>query len=161
MSVVVVKNYLTDQEAESVLNFLNRSFSAKTGPERSVQRFGATVSYGSNKVSDAIPPALQYLCDKLEIGGYCSDIKHVTVNRYDPGQTIPFHTDTKKAGDIITIISLASDAVMLFKNDRGVNSRFVIPANSLTQFSDEHRWKMKHSIEPVKETRYSIVFRKQ
>ena len=158
--IVTVLNFLTEQEVESIQNFLNKSFSGKKGVDRTIQRFGELKSYGSNKISDEIPEPLRYLIYKLEDGGWVQDIKHVTVNRYDAGQSIPFHIDNHEAGDTITIISLLSDATMLFKNDKGRVTSTPVPANSLFQFSGEHRTKMKHSIEPVESTRYSIVFRK-
>jgi len=158
MSLAITDNYITAQEAESVLNYLNGIFAATPG-ERGIKRFGLTNSYSSNKISSEIPEALNYLVQKLIDDGFATEIRHVTVNRYDPGQSIPFHTDSKEAGDVITIISLNSDCVMLFK--KGKNAVAVtVPANSLTQFKGSHRWDMKHSIQPVSKLRYSIVFRK-
>lgn len=158
MSYTVVKNYLSTQEAESVIHYLNGIF--RVNPARGIKRFGLTNSYASNKESDRIPEALQYLVDKLTHDGYIEDVKHVTVNRYDPGQLIQYHTDNKEAGEIITVLSLNNDAVMLFKDDKNKVIKVPLPASSLLQFSEEHRWKMKHSIEPVAAMRYSIVFRK-
>lgn len=158
--IVTVKNYLKPQLEQDVLNFLDKSFSGKTGKDRSILRFGETLSYSSNKVSDTIPEMLMKLTQKIEDDGFVSDIRHVTVNRYDVGQSIAFHVDSKEAGDVITVLSLASDAVMLFKDNKGKVSRQPVPANSLLQMTDEHRYKMKHSIEPVQAVRYSIVFRK-
>lgn len=161
MSLTVIKDYLTTQEADSVVSYLDGLFKARTGKDRGIMRFGLTRSYGSNKASDTIPPTLSNLASKLIDDGFCPEIRHVTVNRYDPGQSIAYHVDSPEAGDKITVISLASDAVMLFMDKKGKVTEHDIPARSLVQFSDEHRWNNKHGIKPVKKLRYSIVFRKQ
>lgn len=159
--ITITPNYLTQQESDSIVEYLNRLFSeSKKGFNRSVRRFGLTRSYGSDKVSDIIPDTLKYLADKLVDDGYCEEIRHVTVNRYEPGQTIPFHVDSPEAGAKITIISLASDAVLQFKDKKNKLDSYDVPARSLTQFSDEHRYELQHSIKPVSKLRYSIVFRK-
>lgn len=82
------------------------------------------------------------------------------MNRYKPDHTIPFHVDNPEAGAKITIISLASDTVLQFKDKKNKLDSYDVPARSLTQFSNEHRWNMQHSIQPVSKLRYSIVFRK-
>lgn len=158
MSFYRCDNYISHQEAADVLKFVQELFPV-SAKDRSVRRFGLTNSYASDKVSAEIPPVLQYLIDKLVSDEYVRNIRHVTVNRYEPGQTIPFHIDSKEAGDMITIISLNSDCVMLFKEGNRTTQEYV-PANSLVQFDGAERWEKKHSIEPVKDLRYSIVFRK-
>lgn len=159
--ITIIPNYITQQESDSVIEYLKTLFDeGKKGLNRSVLRFGLTRSYSSDKASDTIPDTLKYLADKLIDDGYCSEIRHVTVNRYKPGQTIPFHIDNPEAGARITIISLASDAVLQFKDKKNKVDNYDVPARSLTQFSDEHRWNMQHSIMPVSKLRYSIVFRK-
>lgn len=161
MSYTIIRNYITDQEAESLIPYLNSILPAKPGLERNVARFGVTKSYSSNRVSTDIPPALQYLCNKLIDDGYEKEIAHVTVNRYDKGQSIPWHTDSKEAGEIITIISLNSDVTILFKDLKNKIKEVPLPKNSLLQFDGDTRYKDKHSLKPVDDLRYSIVFRKQ
>lgn len=158
MSFVLNKNYLTAQEAESLISFLQTLFSPKS--ERAVARFGITRSYASDKRSSIIPEPLNWLVRKIQDSGFVEEIGHVTVNRYLAGQTIPYHIDNSEAGDMITIVSLGSDCKLLFKNNKDYKE-FDVPANSLIQFMDDLRWKYKHSVSDITETRYSIVFRKQ
>lgn len=157
MSYKVTPNYITDSEAEEVLAYLNSIFIPSTFNTRSVERFGKyrSISPIKNKI---IPPVLQFLCDKLQADGLASDIHHVTVNRYDPGQIIPWHIDNKWYGKVVTIISLGSEATLVFRNNKEI-IEVVIPPNSLTQFKDDIRWKYEHSIKPVPGLRYSLVFR--
>lgn len=57
-----------------------------------------------------------------------------------------------------TILSLMNEATMVFEKGKTKHS-LVLPARSLVQMKDEIREQWLHSILPVKNTRYSIVFR--
>ena len=144
MSFIIQKNFVTKEQAASLEDFAVKHF-YNSGPSRGIARFGKTKSYSSDKVSDNIPEELQWLISKLEVNSIVEDIGHVTINRYLPLQTI-------------TILSIGGECTMLFtgKDKQSYN----VPANSLVQFQDELRWKYKHTVADIIQTRYSFVFRK-
>ena len=159
MSFVKVNNFLSSENADNMLKFL-ATLPYNSSGERGVVRYGKTLSYSSNKISEHIPEPIEtILISRLQAKGFVEEVGHVTVNRYLPNDTIPFHTDNHEAGEIITIVSLGGSCNMLFKNNKHTLT-YEVPNNSLIQFMDELRWKYKHSVSDIKETRYSIVFRK-
>ena len=98
-------------------------------------------------------------CDRLYNDGYVS-VKpdSVSINEYLTGQEITYHIDSKESGSVISVLSLLSPATMLFKNKHKTFNVEVLP-RMLSQMSGEIRNLWQHAISPVKDTRYSIVFR--
>lgn len=82
----------------------------------------------------------------------------ITINEYHKGQSISPHVDSKSSGEVISVLSILSEATMVFR--KGVSKETVLlNPRSLVQMRGEIRNLWEHSIEPVKSTRYSIVFR--
>lgn len=83
----------------------------------------------------------------------------ITVNEYYKEQSIAPHVDSQTSGNIISILSLITDAIMVFEKGKE-RHEVLLPARSLMQMRGEIREEWAHSIKPVKNNRYSIVFRK-
>ena len=133
---------------------------------RSVWRFGSDKPYASYMRSSQIPELFKDIIDRLMAENIISPANHkpdsVTINEYQPGQLIAPHIDHVDSGKVITVISLASPALMLFENGNSPSSNALylhLAPRCLTQISDSLRYDWKHSIAPVSQTRYSLVFR--
>jgi alkylated DNA repair dioxygenase AlkB len=115
--------------------------------------------YKSNMVSNKIPEYFNSVLDKLIQQNLLEKTPDsVSVNEYFSGQSITPHIDSKTSGKIITILSLMNEATMVFERNKEKHS-LLLPARSLVQMKNEIREQWLHSIPPVKNTRYSIVFR--
>lgn len=131
----------------------------KTKSRNSIKRFGSDAPYKTNMISDTIPDHFGFLANRLVEKKLLNTVPiSVTVNEYLPGQGITAHIDSKTSGPIITILSLLSDATMIFQR-RKEKHIIEIPARSIIQMRNEIRDLWTHAILPVKELRYSIVFR--
>lgn len=159
--LIIVNDFLTEEEEQHVLNFIPKQ-KARSGVEErnSVQRFGSNFPYQNGFINHTIPAIFETLVDKMIKASLLTERQDsVSINEYHVGNTIAPHVDNKRSGETITIISLLGNAVMKF--DCGpLTMNFDVPPRSLLQIRGEARWKWKHSILPVTETRYSIVFRK-
>lgn len=114
-----------------------------------VLRFGSSIPYSDNIVSNEIPAIFNTITD--------IEFDSVTINEYLEGQSIPYHIDREQAGETIYVISLLSDAVLKFKKGFEIRKHFM-PRYSLVEFSGELRWKWRHSL-TADSKRYSIVLR--
>ena len=85
----------------------------------------------------------------------------VAINTYKKGQKIGAHIDKTISGPIVTILSLNSDATMIFKKSNEKDISIDLEPRSIVQMKDEIRNEWTHEILPVKNLRYSIVFRSQ
>jgi alkylated DNA repair dioxygenase AlkB len=85
----------------------------------------------------------------------------LNINQYLKNDYIAPHIDRLESGPIITILSLNSVATMLFEHLDNKKEKFevVMYPKMIMQMRDVIRWRWNHSIYPVKDTRYSIVFR--
>jgi alkylated DNA repair dioxygenase AlkB len=154
----LVLNFISDEEEAELIHNISPTKKRKGIGRSSIQRYGTPV-YSNNVVSKTIPEWLYKYNTKLYDEGLLRTIpQHTTINLYLPGDDIKPHIDNKESGDIITILSLLSDAEMIISNEDLVKPIF-LPRKSLIQLALDARWNYKHSIKPVKEKRYSIVFR--
>ena len=132
---------------------------------RAVWRFGSDKPYASYMRSSQIPAAFKDIIDRLMTENICpADHRpdSVTINEYQPKQLIAPHIDHVDSGKVITVISLASPALMLFENGSSPSSNALyleLAPRCLKQISDSLRYDWKQSIAPVSQTRYSLVFR--
>ena len=159
IGLVLIENFLTEQEEIDIISCIPISPNVHTKNRNSIRRYGSNIPYKNQMESDSIPPYLDILCTKIFDDGYLP-IKpnSVSINEYLSGNSIAPHIDSIESGETITILSLLSEATMVFtKND--IKESIVIPSRSLIQLKNEIRYKWKHSILPVKSKRYSIVFR--
>lgn len=94
-----------------------------------------------DKILDAIPPV--YI-----------------INKYPVGVGIGKHIDHSSNGPVIPVIGLLSEAVMrLHDPTTGETKDFVFPRRALCVLEGDARDRLFHSILPVKNERYSLVFR--
>lgn len=155
----VVLDFITEDEETEILNNIVVGIKKKINSRNTIKRYGSDLPYKSNIVSKNIPDFLESLCSKL-LENKLLDIKpdSVTINEYLRGQCIKAHIDSITSGDVITTLSLKNNAVMRFKQKR---EEFTVelPRRCLVQMRNEIRYKWEHSIDPVENDRYSIVFR--
>lgn len=161
--VQVVENFIGESKADRLFVRLEELFRGAYKPGRYVKRFGSVKSYGGNVVSRTIPSYLESIVDELVFADICKPPDHVTVNLYIPkGSTIPYHIDNKESGEVIIILSIGSEAKMLlrkYSNKKEVQE-VILPKNSLLILSGEARWDYEHTVAPLENRRYSLVFRK-
>lgn len=160
LGLKLIPDFITLEEEQEILNCLDKNIKIKkTKSRNSIKRYGSNAPYKSNIVSKEIPDFLNKYCDRLYNDGYVS-VKpdSVSINEYLTGQEITYHIDSKESGSVISVLSLLSPATMLFKNKHKTFNVEVLP-RMLSQMSGEIRNLWQHAISPVKDTRYSIVFR--
>lgn len=152
-------NFISLEEETELLRHLTKEPPKKTKNRNSIQRFGSNLPYNSNMVSKDVPNYFDFLLDRLEEKELVSKRPDsVSVNQYQPGQAITPHIDSKSSGEVITILSLLGDATMIFAKGKQKEKLF-FPKRCLVQLKNEIRTEWQHSIDPVSELRYSIVFR--
>lgn len=154
--VKVIENFITEEESAEILSHVNTYNHSKGVGRNSIKRYGSMIPYNSNIASRNLPDWSDFLIRKLaDLNIKCNSI---TINEYHKGQGIGPHVDSKTSGDVISVLSLVGDAIM--ELTFGKESKLIaLPARSLLIMTEEERWKWKHSIQPVKSARFSIVFR--
>lgn len=157
----LVLDFISAEEEGTILDKLDppKKTTKSKLLRNSIKRYGSSLPYETDMVSDMVPDYLDSISQKMFDEGYV-DIKpnSVSINEYLKGNSIAPHIDSKTSGEIISVLSLLSDAKMVFTKD---NEQFSIdlPRRSLVQIRGEIRYLWKHSVPPVKDNRYSIVFR--
>lgn len=153
----VIEDFITHDEEREILEMLKPTPKRSTTERNSIKRYGA-VTY-NNYMKGDIPDFLKKIAEKLVVEKHLWMIPDsISINEYQKGQVVKPHIDNAESGSVISVVSLLSEATM--KMEMGNESFFVeLPPRSLLQLRDEFRFSWKHSIEPVKSARYSIVFR--
>lgn len=118
-----------------------------------ILRYGSSIPYSDNVVSEDIPQVFQDFIKKMEW-----DCDSVTVNEYQPGQFIDWHVDSAKGGHVIKVVSLLSDATIRFRKRLLDEFDLQLPRFSLLLIGEELRWDYYHSLR-ADERRISVVFR--
>lgn len=156
----IVYNFITEEEEQNLINHVKTGDKKKSHAGRNtIRRYGSTVPYNSNMMSDRIPLFIQTYFDRmLEMNLSKNRPDSITINEYRKGQGIVAHIDSVGSGPVISVLGLASDAIMDFSLDNQIES-INFPRRALVQMSDDIRWKWKHGVQPVPQDRYSIVFR--
>lgn len=159
LGFVLIPDFITLEEQTKLVSHLKSSPNKRTKSRNSIQRFGSKKPYNSNMISDKVPEHFAFALDRIMEQNLLPERPNsVSVNEYQIGQQITPHIDSRSSGPIISILSLLNEATMTFEL-RSIKHQVVIPARSLIQFKDDLRNLWKHSIEPVKAIRYSVVFR--
>lgn len=155
--IKITKDFITEKEELELLSHIAINPLNKGQGRNSIVRYGSSLPYKSNVISNKIPHYLDLICCKIvEIG--LPKPNSVTINEYKAGQGIAPHIDSTASGPIITILSLLGGATMKF--DKGSNNFLVeMEPRSLLQMDGDERNSWRHSIEHVNSDRYSIVFR--
>jgi alkylated DNA repair dioxygenase AlkB len=161
LGLKLITDFISEEEEKVILSNLAppRKTTKSNLLRNSIKRYGSSLPYETNMVSDIIPNYLDKISQKIVECGYL-EIKpnSVSINEYLKGNSIAPHIDTKTSGEVISILSLLSDATMVFTKENETFS-IKLPIRSLVQMRGEIRYDWKHSVPPVKDTRYSIVFR--
>lgn len=156
----LVLDFISEEEEKILAEKVQKTPKRKTTSRNSIQRFGSSAPYRSNIISTEIPQHFDYLLDRLvEKNLLLVRPDSVSVNEYQAGQVITPHIDSKSSGPVVSVLSLLSEATMVLSRKGHQSEKVLLPPRSLVQISGEIRNIWKHSIEPVKSLRYSVVFR--
>lgn len=157
-----ISNFITDKEqsyiVDSIINF-------KLENPKLVANYGETnynsIYFGEryHKKTTEYPDYLQFIVNRLIDKQLLTDQPiGIAINEYKKGQKIGAHIDKPISGPIVTILSLSSVSTMVFKNKKDKIVQTLEP-KSIVQITGEIREKWTHEILPVKDMRYSIIFR--
>ncbi|WP_309788997.1 alpha-ketoglutarate-dependent dioxygenase AlkB [Filimonas zeae] len=168
-----IPNFITAEEESKLLNDIEniqlqpmrfRGYEAK----RKVFSFGNDWDFETLRLvkTSAIPPVFNSLIEKVaEFTKVSSSaFQELLVTQYPPGAIINWHRDAPPY-DIIVGISLLSDGVFRlrpFEKERRVKrsgKSIVLERRSIYVMYGPARSEWQHSIEPVKEMRYSVTLR--
>jgi len=159
--ITITKDFITLQEEQEILSHIRPTSSRGNTNRNRVLRYGSKLPYSAPMASKDLPQWAEFLISRLVLQGLLPERPdHITLNEYHKGQSIDWHIDSKTSGDIITVLSLKSDATMGLRDVLGQEVRYPVPARSLCQMSGKERWEDRHCIYPVDSLRYSVVFRK-
>jgi len=163
--LVFIENFITDEEALSLIDNINQY---KKDNSKRITNHGPTnfisIYFGKRylkKESTEIPEFLSEISNRLVQKDILDTIPlGIAINEYKKGQKISAHIDRIESGEIVTILSLNSEATMVFVNTKN-KERFelLLSKNSLVQMKNEIRYDWTHEILPVPNLRYSIMFR--
>jgi alkylated DNA repair dioxygenase AlkB len=164
------ENVITEAEEAALLDSLQQldlkpfEFHGHLANRR-VLSFGLRYDYGRRTVEPAneFPPFLNELRVRAAnfAGSAVSDFCQAGVNEYQPGAGIGWHKDRAQFG-IVVGVSLAASATMRFRraNQRGwARESRILAARSVYLLAGEARTEWEHSIPPVDQLRYSLIFR--
>lgn len=163
-SLTLVDDFLSPAEEHTLLAQIEAGI--PTGHTRRharlrnvIQRWGSSVPYPNDILSDTIPDHFQFLLDRL-VEKKLVDQRpdSITLNQYLKNQVIKPHVDLPEGGAVITVLSLLTPATMVFTREKRSVSVELLP-RSLVQLRDEIRYNWNHEILPVRDRRYSLVFR--
>ena len=163
-TLTLVEDFVTQYEADRLVEKIIRGITQAPGRKsvltrNMIQRWGSPVPYSTHIVSAEIPPHFEVLIDRLMEKNLVSlRPDSVTMNQYLAQQAILAHVDDPKGGPVITVLSLITPAKLIF---RKIDKSFTVdlPPRSLVQMRDEIRYNWTHELEPVVDTRFSLVFR--
>lgn len=161
LGLKLVLDFISIEEESEILSNIDppKKTTKSKLMRNSVKRYGSSLPYDNDIVSNKIPKYLDNISTKILKSGYLPiRPDSISINEYLKGNSIAPHIDSKSSGDIITVLSLLSDTKMVFDRD-GESFSIVLPRRSLVQLRDEIRYEWRHSVPPVSNNRYSIVFR--
>ena len=163
LGLALYSEFITESEEAELLLHIRMYMPDR--PRTGVRDRNAIVRFGSPKpfkdvLDGKIPAHLDWLCVKLAQAQH-THVKpdSITINEYYPGQAIKPHIDPAQAGPVITVLSLASPATMVFTKQDEADIVVELPPRSLVQMRNEIRYEWQHEIKPVSALRYSMVFR--
>lgn len=156
-------NFVTVDEEQNILQNISEY---KTQNPKLVANYGSN-NYGSiyfgeryKKEPLVFPDFIKILCDKLIRNHLVKEYPFgVAINEYQKGQKIGPHIDKPVSGPIVSILSLNSDATMIFKRKGQDDIIQELYPRSIIQMSGDIRDNWTHEILPVKDFRVSIIFR--
>lgn len=146
--VQIHHDYLSYDQSRAIADHINALGNS------TIYRYGSLLAYHGGEHLGEIP---QLFIDIFKDIDYNS----LTIRTYYPGQGIDYHIDNDKAGQMIRIYSMLSEATMNLRLPKAKTAeiQIVLYPNSILTLSGDARWQYEHQILPVKEKRVSIVFR--
>jgi alkylated DNA repair dioxygenase AlkB len=163
LGLEIYNNFISDSEHDLLLKEIENELIDFTSTgymnRNKVKRYGDIKMCENNHVKLDFPPIIDQISNKLvdsNILRYKPDT--ININEYLKGDFIAPHIDRVASGPIVTILSLRSPCKMIFTNGKQAFDLILLP-KMLIQMKDTIRWHWHHSITPVEDTRYSIVFR--
>lgn len=163
LGLYIYKDFISDEEHQDLIHEisieLSNSNQSKYMDRNKVLRYGDIFMCENNHKNTKFPSNIDKISYRLleqNIVRYKPDT--INVNEYLKNDFIAPHIDRVASGPIITILSLYSPATMLFTSGKDKFEIELIP-KMLIQMKNTIRWSWHHSIYPVQDTRYSIVFR--
>lgn len=163
----IYPDFISDEEHKGLIEEILKELTKTNGTGRYIDRnrvlrYGSTEICHNNFQTNIFPYHINSIADRLVNSFIVSEKPDaININEYIKGDFIAPHVDRKASGPIVTILSLNSQATMLFKNNKKEEETFeiVLLPKMLIQMRNIIRWKWNHSIYPVNDLRYSIVFR--
>ena len=163
LGLFVYESFISDQNHDFLVENIAKELKTHTAEgymdRNNVLRYGNKDMCENNHISNEIPPYIDMVCNKLideNILKYKPNT--ININEYLKGDFIAPHIDRVASGPIVTILSLNSEAKMVFSNNKETFELILLP-KMLIQMKSVIRWHWRHSILPVENTRYSVVFR--
>ena len=164
LGLALYSEFLSPDEERGLISKINDTPAHKIHDAKhrtSIARFGSSRPYSSYIKSKVIPDYLLTYAERLVALSLVPALPDsVSINEYAKGHTIEPHIDSRASGDVITVLSLESPAVMKFTLAGHEPFTVDLPARSLVQIRDKIRLIWYHEILPVPGHRYSIVFRR-
>ena len=158
-----IDNFISKDEHSSLINEI--LFYREQNP-KSIAGYGNnnydSIYFGEryNKTPQKFPGFLNEICDKLITQKILEEYPFgIAINQYQKGQKIGAHIDKPISGPIVTILSLGCESTIIFKKKDREDIVQVLAPTSLVQIKNEIRNEWTHEILPVKDLRYSIIFR--
>lgn len=167
LGLSIYPDFISDEEHNSLIEEIRTELIKSQKQDRYIDR-NRVLRYGSTKVchnnyqENVFPFHINSIADRLVNNFIVSEKPDaININEYIKGDFIAPHVDREASGPIVTILSINSPAIMLFKNNKKAQETFeiVMLPKMLMQMRSVIRWKWNHSIYPVNDLRYSIVFR--
>ena len=162
LGLLLYPEFITETEEADALAAIARYMPKQV---KNVTSRNAIVRFGCNRPfknvkSLIIPEPFARLCEQLAAAQHTPTAPDaVTINEYYPKQTIGPHIDPPQCGPVISVLSLAAPATMIFTKDKEPPLTVLLPPRSLVQMRDIIRYDWRHEIQPVTARRYSVVFR--
>lgn len=161
--LVFLDNFINIKDEELLIEHIK--FYKQENPKL-VANYGSN-NYGSiyfgeryKKEPLVFPDFIKNLCDKLIRNQLVKEYPFgVAINEYQKGQKIGPHIDKPISGPIVTILSLNSNATMIFKKKGESDIVQELYPRSIIQMKGDIRDNWTHEILPVKDLRISIIFR--
>jgi alkylated DNA repair dioxygenase AlkB len=165
LGLEIYENFVSDNEHSLLIKeleseFIKHIFTGTGYMDRSkVIRYGNISMCENNHAGVNFPENIDQLSNKLVDSGILNNKSDtININEYLKGDFIAPHIDRVASGPIVTILSLKSPAKMIFTSGKKTFDLILLP-KMLIQMKNIIRWHWHHSISPVEDTRYSIVFR--
>ena len=167
LGLSIYPDFISDEEHNNLIEEIRTELVRTTVKNRYINR-NRVIRYGSTEVchnnyqSNIFPFHINSIADRLVNNFIVPDKPDaININEYIQGDFIAPHVDRKASGPIVTILSINSPVTMLFQNNKKQEETFeiVMFPKMLIQMRNIIRWQWNHSIYPVNDLRYSIVFR--